>query len=93
MEENQVQKRRILFKNKFIIFISIFLSILYLVIAFFELGLRIAQTINPEGELKLMKQYPDYIQAYQIALMHGTNFKDLVMGMTFIYFAYFLTIN
>ena len=25
--------------------------------------------------------------------MHGTNFKDLVMGMTFIYFAYFLTIN
>jgi uncharacterized membrane protein YvbJ len=64
MEENQVQKRRILFKNKFIIFIAIFLSVLYLVIAFFELGLRIAQTINPEGELKLMKQYPDYIQAY-----------------------------
>lgn len=25
--------------------------------------------------------------------MHGTNFKDLVMGTTFTYFAYFLTIN
>jgi len=41
----------------------------------------------------LLKQYPDYFQALQIALMHGTNFKDLVMGITFTYFAYFLTIN
>lgn len=71
----------------------VFLFILNLIVAFFELVMRIVQTINPEKELILLKQYPDYLQASQIALMHGTNFKDLVMGMTFTYFAYFLTIN
>ena len=75
------------------IFMALFLFVLNLVFSFLELLLRIFQTINPEEELIFLKENPDYFQAIQLALMHGTNFKDLIMGMTFTYFAYFLTIN